>query len=389
MSSASSSGSHPLPPAGVPAAGLPPGVAAATASQRQRDSQEALAGIPGRAHWGAPPQGPVFLRALWGASGRVAPWLVCWLVPLLLAALLAFTFVDWFAGTSAHAYAPGSLRNSLDEAFRFDHREALALLRSDAARGGVVLLGLLMLWGAFAAGGWLQVFREKTNGHSLRRFLWGGAAFFWRFVRVWLLTLLLLSFVTWLCFGWPWRGLLLGVLLGLEGGDLELLESERSAVLLGWLQAGLHALLFALSLVWADYTRTRLALQDARSALWAGLCTFVLLLAHPLRTLRPFLGILLVEGVVVWGLGSLSWSWSRGFDADSGLGRLLLVFFVGQLALVFQTIARGARYHAAVAVSRQFVPPSVSPDPWAKRVGGPGGPQYPIDDADDVYAVSL
>lgn len=338
---------------------------------------------------GAPPRGPVFLRALWGAAGRVAIWLVCWLVPLTLAAVLAFGFVQWFGETAAHSYAPGSLRASLDEVFRFDHKEALETLRADAARSAIPLLFLMMLWGAFSAGGWLQVFLQKTEGHSLRRFLWGGAKHFWRFARVWVLTLLVLAFVTWLCFGWPWKGLLLGMLLGLEGGDLELLASERSAVFLGWIQAGMHAFLFALTLAWADYTRTRLALQDARSSLWAGLCTALLILRHPIRTLRPFALILLVEILIVWGIGGLSWRWSTGFDADAGLLRLLAIFFVGQALMIFQVVARGARYHAAVALSRQYVPPSASPDPWAKRVGGPGGPQYPIDDADDAYAISL
>jgi len=304
---------------------------------------------------GAPPPGPVFLRALWGAAGRVALWLVCWLVPLLLAATLAFAFVEWFGGTAAHRYEPGSLRAALSEVFRQDHAEALDGLRDHAARAAVPLLLLMMLWGAFSAGGWLQVFLEKTGGHSLRRFFWGGAKHFWRFFRVWVLTLLVLAFVTWLCFGWPWRGLFLGMLLGLSGGDLEQLASERTAVVLTWAQAGLHAALFGLTMAWADYTRTRLALQDARSGLWAGLCTAFLLLRHPVRTLRPFLAILGLEVLVVWLLGGLSWRFSTGFDAEAGLLRLFFVFGVGQLALILQTIARGARYHAAAAVSRAVI----------------------------------
>ena len=338
---------------------------------------------------GAPPRGPVFFAALLGAASRVAIWLFCWFVLLVAGLVLAMQFVGWFSQTAAHRYEVGSLRASLDEVFRFDHGEALAALSSDAARGAVPLLFLMMLWGVFSAGGWLQVFLEKTNGHSLRRFLWGGAKYFWRFLRVWILTLLVLSAVTWFCFGWPWKGLFLGTLLGLEDGDLERLDSERSALFLGWIQAGVHGVLFALTLVWADYTRTRLALQDSRSALWSGLCTALLLLRHPVRTLRPFLLIFAVEVLVVWLLGSQSWRLSTGFDADAGFLRLVLIAAIGQFALIFQIIARGARYHAAVALSQQFVPQSASPDPWAKRVGGPGGPQYPIDDAEDDYAISF
>ncbi len=334
------------------------------------------------------PRGPVFLRAFAGAALRVPLLFICWLVPLLFAAVLAYGFVDWFDETAAHRYEPGSLRASLDAVFRFDQGKALGALRDNAARAAVPILFLMMLWGVFSAGGWLQVLLDNKKGRSLRRFLVGGAKHFWRFLRVWILTLLVLSLVTWLCFGWPWEGLLLETILGLKGGKLELLESESCVLALSWTQAGVHALLFALTLSWADYTRTRLALLGSRSALWSGLCTAFLILRHPVRTLRPALLIFLVEFLAVWFLGGLSWRWSTEFGADAGTTQLLMILGLGQALMIFQTIARAARYHAAVALSQVFVPPASSPDAGAKRIGGPGGPQYPIDDAED-FAISL
>jgi len=56
-------------------------------------------------------------------------------------------------------------------------------------------------------------------------------------------------------------------------------------------------------------------------------------------------------------------------------------------ALVWRVILRGARYHAAVQVSREIVRPIARPDPWKKTLGGPGGPRYPI--GGDEYAVSM
>jgi hypothetical protein len=56
-------------------------------------------------------------------------------------------------------------------------------------------------------------------------------------------------------------------------------------------------------------------------------------------------------------------------------------------ALVWRVILRGARYHAAVQVSREIVRPIARPDPWKKTIGGPGGPRYPI--GGDEYAVSM
>jgi hypothetical protein len=67
---------------------------------------------------------------------------------------------------------------------------------------------------------------------------------------------------------------------------------------------------------------------------------------------------------------------------------LLGLFALGQAALLGRGILRGARYHAAAQVSKQLVPPPTEVDPWAGGVGGPGGPQYPIDLTDD-YGVSV
>ena len=139
-----------------------------------------------------------------------------------------------------------------------------------------------------------------------------------------LLTLLALAFVSWLSFGWPWKASL-HFLVGAEDGDLEVLRSEWSAVLVGWFQAGLHAALFALVLAWGDYTRTRLALNDTRSALWAGLQSAVLLVRHPLRALRPLALILAVEVAFVTLVGKLSWSLNTGLGPGSGLGMLALL----------------------------------------------------------------
>jgi hypothetical protein len=340
----------------------------------------------------APPteerRGPVFLTAILGALGRTPIWLLTWLVTLALAALAALPWIDWFARTTAHRYAPGAELASLSEVFRFDHRAELGALRTQTGQV-VALLGLgAMLFGVFAAGGWLQIFLERTSGHSVRRFLWGGSRYFWRFLRVWILTLIVLAAVSWLCLGWPWNTFVAGFLFGAPGGETEVLTSEWTALWLGWLQAGAHALLFALVMVWADYTRTRLALQDTSSSFVAGLATVGLLVRYPVRALRPMVLLFLIELAVLWIAGAASGRLDAGLGADATWQDVALLFLVGQAALLWRAVHRGARYHAAVTVSRDLVPPLLQPDPWAHRVGGPGGPQYPIDTTDE-YGVSL
>lgn len=334
------------------------------------------------------PRGPVFLGALRSAVGRTPLWLSCWFLVLIVSAALTLPWVHAFNGALEHRYEPGTVLASMDETFRFDHREELAALGRSGASAAAALSLALMLFGAFTAGGWLQVFLERTAGHSMRRFLWGSARYFWRFVRVLVLTLVALSLVSWICYGWPWKKVVLELLCGAADGELEDLVSERSVVTLEWIQSGLYAALFALVLAWGDYTRTRMALHNSRSTVWAGLCTLTLLLLHPIRTLRPFVLLLACEAVVVIGLGRFSWATNLGVGEGTTWRTILLLLALGQVVLLWQTIVRAARYAAAVAVSRELVQPLAQPDPWAKRIGGPGGPQYPIDDSDE-YGVSI
>lgn len=333
------------------------------------------------------PRPAVWWAALRTALGRVPVWLLCWLVPLLCAASLASAWPRALDEMFAHHYEPGSVLATLDQDFRFDQRVRLGALR-EATAGAAAGLGLLVvLFGVFSAGGWLQVFLERTQGHSMRRFLWGGARYFWRFLRVLVLTLALLALWTWLLHGWPWKAAL-GLLCGARDGELEVLSSERQALAVTWLQEGLYSLGVALVLVWGDYTRTRLALQDTRSAFVAGACSAGLLVLHPLQTLRPLVVLFALEAAAVLVLGRAAHGLDRGLGPQSGASSLWALFLTGQAALLVRSLLRGARYHAVAQVSKRLVPPLAQPDPWAARVGGPGGPQYPLDLADD-YGVSI
>ncbi len=330
---------------------------------------------------------PIFLRGIRSSLARVPLWLLSWFVPLLFALVLAIAWGAGIAQAIENRYEPGSVLGSMDETFRSDQRELLGALKKHGGNAAALLACLSFLCGIFSAGGWLQVFLERTEGHSVRRFLWGGARYFWRFLRVALLTLLLLSLVTWLLHGGAWKWML-EFWIGAKDGNLEVVQSELTAVWIGWIQAGLYAALFALVLVWGDYTRTRLALHDRRSAIWAGSLSWGLILRHPVRTLRPMLLIFLFEVAVIALLGKLSWRVNGAIGPQSSWLALALLFALGQAALLWQAISRGARYAAAVRVSRALVTPPATRDPWASRVGGPGGPQYPVDDMDD-YGVSI
>jgi len=332
----------------------------------------------------------VALEALRVAIGRPPVWILILAVECLLALPAAIAYHGFMTSATEHHYAPGSLFANLSENFRFDHRVETDALNTTIARVGAVLALLSMLFGCFCAGGWLQVFLERTRGESLKRFFFGGARYFWRFFRLLVLSLLSLALVGWIVYGWPWNRVVLQWLFDVPAhafASLETLPNETIALRLRLAQSTLYALLFGLVLTWGDYTRTRLALHDTNSALWAGICAWWTILRHPVKTLRPMIALFAVELSIVLVIGWLARSIEADIVRSPESFSIGLLFAAAQFALLWRVIVRGSRYHAAVQVSREVVRPIARPDPWKESVGGPGGPRYPI--GGDEYSVSM
>jgi len=328
--------------------------------------------------------------ALRAAFGRTPLWLLTGVAPLGLAFILALPWHAWF-GEAAAGYAPGAQLHHLDQNFRTDHGAEMASLSQATRRvaSGLVLVEILL--SLFFAGGWLQVFLERTHGRSVQRFFFGGARHFGRFLRVLFLFLVGASALDWLLHGSVWESYVLADLFGINDGDkaFESVAFETTVIQLGWLRGGLHLVGLSLLFVWADYTRTRLAMHDTRSALVAGFITFFTLLRHPIRCLRPMLLLVAIEFVLLVVLGFISNGMESGLDADTGRWAILVIGACSLLAILCGKILRGARYAAALQVSRGVAPPMTGASPWSQTIGGPGGPQYPIVGAEDDYGVSL
>lgn len=363
----------------------------------------------------------LFLAALHKAAARPVLWIATWAALFLLSlapSMATHRFMeralghgnaDWRTlretgiGPSAESWTkfenkrPGGGLSpeswTLSETFRQDHGAGLSQLDASNEVILAALSAVALLIGVFAAGGWLQLAFERVDGRQFRRFCFGGAAYFWRFLRVLVLVVLLLALVRWVCYGTPWKELVLHRVFDVPANDfgrLESLESELTVARLGWAQDGLAAFGFALVLVWAVYTRTRMVQRDSRSALTAGIASFFLLLRHPIQTLRPLCLLLLVEAaVVVWGAGALmDVVEARAFDRPR-IEHVVALFGIVQGAALWRHLTSGAKYIAAARVSLYLVPPHRKKgNPW-QTIGGPGGPQYPVGDSEDEYHVAL
>ncbi len=330
-----------------------------------------------------------FLTALRVTLGRPPLWLLTAAAPIFLALLMALPWFTWLQGAVGNHYEVGSQLGSLDANFRSDHAESLGLLRTQSGVVASWLALLLMLVGVFSAGGWLQVFLERTEGHSVHRFFHGGSRYFWRFFRLALLVLVLLALGHYAIYKEVMGAGVLERVFGVEKGDLNTLSSEATARHYSWvLDAGFFVWV-GLVMTWADYSRTRLAFLGTRSVLWAGIATFFTLLTRPITAFRPMVGLLLCEVTLFVGLGLVASSLNHSFEASSGVGTVWTLFGISVIVVLSRTVIRAARYHSAVQVTREIVEPLGVEDPWESSIGGPGGPRYRVGDEELDFEVSI
>ena len=313
----------------------------------------------------------MFLRGFRAAFFRTKLWICTWLFLLLLSLVPAFQTAAFFKGAVGSRYPSAELARDLHSSmgapstglgavFRQDHADGLAQLNSSVASGGAVLALIALLFGVFAAGGWLQVTFEQPERQTLRRFGFGGARYFGRMLRVALMTLAALALVHWLLYGDPWKRLVLGWIMDVPASDwgkLETLESEQTVVQLRWLQDGLAAIGFMKVMAWVIYTRTRLVLRDSRSVLVAACATWWTMVKHPVQTMRPLALLLLLEAIFV--VAVLGWWHGRleaGFEGRSDL-----------LASRGHRRRGPARHHLASDHARCLLPLRGSRQPGAHR----------------------
>ncbi len=333
--------------------------------------------------------GAIFLAALGAAWRRPAAWGLYALALVLLALPAALSTQRTQADLIGQRYGAGETVHHLDVAFRVDHADALAHQADLLATLGGPLGLIALLLGVFAAGGWLGVLLDGPERSQGRRFLTGGGRYFWRFLGLALTVLVLLAAWHWVLFAWPYEQLLLVRGFGLERPDVQLFDSEATALWLGWGQAGMHALGLGLVLSWALYTRARCAVQQSNSVVLAGFAAFWMLLRHPVRTLRPLLLLFVVELALVSGaLGAVSRAIDGSLLGHPDGWRVVLLVAISLVALLVSAVVFGARYAAAVTVVRSLVKPLPLTDPWQDRIGPPGGPQYPLGGQDE-FTVSM
>ncbi len=312
-----------------------------------------------------------------GAAGRSWRWwLAAAALEFALALPAALVWREWLGGALGGRYEPGELFANLSTSFRFDHRTALAQLNAETGAWLSFAALLAMLAGMFFAGGWAALAFDGREDEVLARGGAGARRFFGRYLRVWLVTLLLLALWTWVMFEAPWQRLVYDWILRLphsDGDRLENLVSEWGAVIVRGTQAVLYALGVALVLCCADYVRLRIAWRNARCVCWEWLAALAMLVRRPWRTLAPLAMLFASEVLLVAGASVVARELEGRLGVNrAGLGTVWALALLTALVLLVRCWLRGARYHAAAEVVAQDVAPLPQPFLWRRSAARDG-----------------
>ena len=207
---------------------------------------------------------------------------------------------------------------------------------------GLVGLGLLyMLVWALLLGGVLERFVRPAETRSTARFLRSGGRFFFRFVRLALISGLL-YFLVYRFHGWLYERL--------EYWTRDL-TAERLVFLYALAALGLTAMLLVLVHLSFTYAKVATVTENRRSMLLAALRGIGFVLSHPRKTLGLYLGLTLLS-VALLAL----YAWIAPGAGQSTTAGVAFAFLVGQLFLVARLVIRLSLLGGAVALYQSVNP---------------------------------
>jgi hypothetical protein len=207
--------------------------------------------------------------------------------------------------------------------------------------------GFLLVW-AFFAGGILDRYANPTGEHTRARLFRIGGEYWFRYLRLLVLSLLLYFFI----FGW-----VVNPLHERMGDWTRDVLAERTVILLTALIYLLGGLLLVVVGAAMDYAKIALVADQRRSAVLALVRGFRFVLSRPVKTLGLYLLL-----VAVAGLAMLLYAWFAPGPGQAGGITVLLAFLCGQLYLLAR-IAIKLWFLASQTALYQSAAPAAPPTP--------------------------
>ncbi|HWQ35224.1 MAG TPA: hypothetical protein VNQ79_20430 [Blastocatellia bacterium] len=219
-----------------------------------------------------------------------------------------------------------------------------ASIEAASAQAGMLMLfmgaGWLLL-NTFFAGGILEVLGSGDGRFSARRFWAGCGAYFGRFFRLLVVSLIFygLAYVIYL-------------LLGPSGAAAHQATAYQPIAVRNWLANAALALMFGFVSLIFDYAKISTVVNDRRRMFREAVSAARFALKHFLSVCGLYLLIALI------GLGCfVLFAWLRSAVTQASMAAVLLAFILGQLALLARIWARITHYAAALDFYRHRLPP--------------------------------
>lgn len=254
---------------------------------------------------------------------------------------------------AAHAL----LADKLDAVWLIDlvnEQFAGASFVSVALEVGILLLVVGVLYlvvNVLFAGGIIEVFAAEDSRFSMRRFFSGAAAHFWRFVRLWLVSLI--------AYGIVFTVYAL-VMMRIDSAD-DLAATEAPGAIRKWVATAALLLLLAVVNMTFDYARIGAVLNERRQMFRETFKAARFTFRHFARALGLYLVIAIIGLVVFWLVALL-----RNSVAQTSVVAVIVAFILGQLAIASRMWTRLAFYAGEVDLYQRLVPP-VAPVPPASQ----------------------
>jgi hypothetical protein len=247
----------------------------------------------------------------------------------------------------------------------FNHQFPGAALETVAAQVGVLLLVMgvsYLLLNTLFAGGILAIFHSADGLFDMHKFWAGCGAFFWRFFRLMLISLIFygIAYGIYALLQWP-----------IDNAD-EAASAFESVIYKRWAAMTVLLLLFALVNMLFDYAKIGVVVGNSRG-MWRE--TFKAI-RFASRNFFSTCGLYLLIAIVGLAL-FLILNWLRWSVNQSSSANVLLAILVGQMAMVGRIWTRLVFYSAEMHLYKKLAPAStVAAEP------GTDGPEIEFAKAD-------
>jgi hypothetical protein len=262
---------------------------------------------------------------------------------LALALPSTLLFADAVREASNHRADPVAFAEALDFTAWFDLQGKLR--PAEMALGFSGLAAFLL--GIFAAAGWFEVLTRRDSRLGFRAFASGAGARMVRFVRLALISLLVIAGARWVFYGAP-ADLAIQWLTG-GGSELTDFATEPRARIFQWAQSGAFVLTLGGVVLVSDLSRSVMVVRGGRSALVAGFRGVVLFLRNPLASTAGAAVPFAAECASLWGIG---WGIDIAAAGEANDWNLAALFLLTQVAVVVREVARAGRLGALLAIAR-------------------------------------